>query len=96
MSNRSKTLYIGVTNNLRRRVFEHKEGVGSEFAAKYKLDRLVWVARFSDVHRAICREKQLKGWRRLKKIALIVALNPTWLDLSEEWFLAPQFQLASA
>jgi putative endonuclease len=96
MSNRSKTLYIGVTNNLKHRVFEHKEGVGSEFAAKYKLDRLVWFERLSDVHRAISREKQLKGWRRLKKIALIVALNPTWLDLSEEWFAAHQFQPASA
>ncbi len=95
VSNRSKTLYIGVTNNLKRRVFEHKEGVGSGFAAKYKLDRLVYFERFSDVHRAICREKQLKGWRRMKKIALIVALNPAWRDLSEEWFAAHQFQASA-
>jgi len=70
MSNRSKTLFIGVTNNLRRRVFEHKEGVGSEFAAKYKLDRLVYFQRFEDVHRAIGREKELKGWPTKEKLRL--------------------------
>jgi putative endonuclease len=96
LSNRSKTLYIGVTNNLKRRVFEHKEGVGSEFAAKYKLDRLVYFERFGGIHRAMAREKQLKGWRRLKKIALIVALNPAWRDLSESWYERHQYQPASA
>lgn len=92
LSNRSKTLYIGVTNNLRRRVFEYKTGVGSGFATKYKLDRLVYFERFEDVRSAIDREKQLKGWRRLKKIALIVAINPAWRDLSEGWYEPHQFQ----
>lgn len=92
LSNRSKTLYIGVTNNLRRRVFEYKAGVGSSFATKYKLDRLVYFERFEDVRSAIDRGKQLKGWRRLKKVALIVALNPTWNDLSEGWYERQQFQ----
>ncbi len=86
LSNRSKTLYVGVTNNLRRRVAEYKQGIGSGFAAKYKLDRLVYYERYEDVLRAIDREKQLKGWVRRKKIALIVALNPTWKDLSEGWY----------
>ncbi len=86
LSNRSKTLYIGVTNNLRRRVAEYKQGVGSGFATKYKLDRLVYYERYEDVLRAIDREKQLKRWVRRKKIALIVALNPTWKDLSAGWY----------
>ncbi|HUK46665.1 MAG TPA: GIY-YIG nuclease family protein [Terriglobales bacterium] len=92
LSNRSKTLYIGVTNNLRRRISEYKHGTGSGFASKYKLDRLVYFERYSDVHRAIAREKQLKGWRRLKKIALIVALNPAWKDLSGGWYERHRYQ----
>ena len=85
MSNRSKTLYTGVTNNPARRVWEHKAGTGSEFCTKYKLDRLVYYERFIDVRRAIAREKQIKGWLRIKKIALIVSINPAWRDLSAEW-----------
>ena len=73
MTNRSKTLYTGVTNSLIRRVREHKEGIGSAFTSKYKLDRLVYYERFEDVHRAIGREKQIKGWSRLKRIALVVS-----------------------
>ena len=92
LSNRSKTLYIGITNNLRRRVAEYKHGTGSGFASKYKLDRLVYFERYESVHRAIGREKQLKGWRRLKKIALIVALNPAWRDLSDGWYERHQYQ----
>lgn len=92
LSNRSKTLYIGLTNNLRRRVFEYKNGIGSDFATKYKLERLIYFERFDDVRRAIDREKQLKGWRRLKKIALIVALNPTWSDLCAELYKRHQYQ----
>ncbi len=72
MTNRSKTLYTGVTNNLIRRVREHKTGIGSGFTAKYKLDRLVYFERFQDVHNAIEREKRIKGWLRIKKIALVV------------------------
>jgi putative endonuclease len=92
MTNRSKTLYIGVTNSLIRRVREHKSGTGSDFSAKYKLDRLVNFERFADVHRAIGREKQIKGWFRIRKIALIVAVNPAWRDLSLEWYERHEFQ----
>ncbi len=81
MTNRSKTLYVGVTNSLIRRVHEHKLGIGSKFAAKYKLDPLVYYERYEDIHRAIGREKQIKGWLRIKKIALIVSINPGWRDL---------------
>jgi putative endonuclease len=73
MTNRSKTLYTGVTNNLLRRVWEHKKGAGSEFCRHYKLDRLVYFERFQYVGNAIAREKQIKGLLRIKKIALIVA-----------------------
>jgi putative endonuclease len=87
MSNRSKTLYTGVTNNLMRRVWEHKQGEGSEFCKHYKLDRLVYFERFQYVGNAITREKQIKGWLRRRKIALIVSLNPSWGDLSAEWYV---------
>jgi putative endonuclease len=86
MSNRSKTLYAGVTNNLIRRVREHKEGTASDFTTRYKLDRLVYFERFEDIRNAIEREKEIKGLLRIKKIALIVSVNPTWDDLSKEWF----------
>ena len=92
MTNRSKTLYTGVTNNLIRRAREHKTGIGSGFTTKYKLDRLVYFERFQDVHNAIEREKRIKGWLRLKKIALIVSVNPAWKDLSEEWYERHQYQ----
>lgn len=94
MSNRSKTLYTGVTNSLHRRVRQHKEATGSEFTVRYKLDRLVYFERFDDMHRAIGREKQIKGLLRIKKIALIVSVNPSWQDLSEGWY--HQFQPDSA
>ncbi|HEV2699923.1 MAG TPA: GIY-YIG nuclease family protein, partial [Terriglobales bacterium] len=96
MSNRSKTLYTGVTNNLDHRVWQHKQGEGSEFTTKYKVDRLVFVERFQDVHRAIGREKQIKGLLRIKKIALIVSANPAWRDLSDGWYERHQFQPESA
>ncbi len=92
MTNRSKTLYVGVTNSLIRRVREHKLGTGSQFAAKYKLDRLVYYERFEDVHRALGREKEIKGWLRIRKIALIVSVNPGWKDLSQEWYERHAFQ----
>ena len=66
--------------------------VGLEVATKYKLDRLVYFERFEDVHKAIEREKQIKGWLRIKKIALIVAVNPAWRDLSLEWYERHPFQ----
>src|ERR1700686_1181279 len=100
MTNRSKTLYTGVTNNLIRRVREHKMGTGSRFAAKYQVDRLVYFERFEDVHNALEREKRVKGWLRIKKIALIVSVNPAWRDLSQEWYerheFRPQFNSMSS
>jgi len=92
MTNRSKTLYTGVTNNIERRVWEHKTGVGSTFAVKYKLDRLAYFERFDDIRSAIDREKQIKGLLRIKKIRLIVAENPTWRDLSDGWYDRHQYQ----
>ena len=86
MTNRSKTLYTGITGNLIQRMRLHKAGVGSAFTSKYKLDRLVYFERYEDVRKAIEREKQIKGWLRVKKIALIVSVNPAWRDLSVEWF----------
>src|ERR1700722_10859048 len=92
MTNRSKTPYTGVTNNLIRRVGEHKTGIGSSFAAKYKLDCLVYFERFEDIRNAIEREKRIKGWLRIKKIALIVSVNPAWRDLSLQWTERHAFQ----
>jgi len=92
MTNRSKTLYTGVTNNIERRGWEHKTGVGSTFAAKYKLDRLAYFERFDNIRSAIDREKQIKGLLRIKKIQLVVEENPTWKDLSEGWYDRHQYQ----
>ncbi|MGA2236998.1 MAG: GIY-YIG nuclease family protein [Terriglobales bacterium] len=86
LTNRSQSLYVGVTNNLRRRVWEHKFGNGSEFCKRYKIDRLVYYESFDDVRNAIDREKCIKGWLRIKKVQLIVSVNPTWIDLSDEWY----------
>ena len=77
-------------------MWQHKQGEGSEFTTKYKVDRLVFVERFQDVHRAIGREKQIKGLLRIKKIALIVSVNPAWRDLSDGWYERHQFQPESA
>jgi len=82
MSNRSRTLYIGVTNDLTRRVYQHKDWKGSGFTARYNLDLLVYCETFEGIRDAIAREKQLKVWTRAKKIALIETLNPGWIDLS--------------
>jgi putative endonuclease len=92
ITNRSKTLYVGVTNNLERRMWEHKHFSGSEFARRYKLDRLVYFESFDDIRKAIDREKQIKGWLRIKKIALIVSMNPAWRDLTEDWFARHRYQ----
>jgi putative endonuclease len=96
MTNRSKSLYTGVANNLMRRVREHKTGIASGFIAKYKLDRLVYFERFDDIHNAIEREKRIKGWLRIKQIALIASVNPAWRDLSEEWYERHQYEPKSA
>jgi len=85
MSNRSKTLYTGVTSRLRWRVFEHKKHIYLGFTSRYRINRLVYYETFNNIRAAIEREKQIKGMLRIKKIALIVAMNPTWKDLSEDW-----------
>ena len=82
LTNPSRTLYIGMTNDLERRVGEHREGKVPGFARRYGLKRLVYYERFPTAMAAIEREKQLKGWLRARKIALIEALNPEWKDLS--------------
>ena len=86
MASRSHTLYIGVTGELQKRVFEHKWKERDGFTARYNCDRLVWFESYQDVTKAIAREKQLKGWRRDKKIALIEKMNPAWVDLSRDWY----------
>jgi len=86
LSNRSGTLYVGVTNDLVRRVWQHKQGTNDGFTKRYRIDRLVWLESGGDVLVAIAREKQIKGWRREKKVSLIVAGNPAWDDLSAGWF----------
>ena len=88
LSNHSRTLYTGVTNNLERRMYEHKRKIGSQFAAKYNLTQLVYYESLGDIREAIAREKQTKGWRRERKIALIELANPDWKDLTTGWDLA--------
>lgn len=83
-NNHNTTLYIGVTNNLVRRTFEHKEKLGAEFTKKYNLTKLVYFEAFSDINYAISREKQLKGGSRQKKIDLINKFNPNWNDLYKD------------
>jgi putative endonuclease len=86
MTNRSKTLYTGVTNDLIRRVCEHKNKIIDGFTKKYNITKLVFYEETKDIQAAIEREKQIKGWLRSKKIALIESVNPKWEDLSKEWF----------
>ena len=83
VSSSLSTMYIGVTNDLGRRVAEHRAGIGSEFAKKYKVTRLVYAEEFDQIDEAIAREKQLKGWKRVRKNELVRAANPTWADLME-------------
>ena len=85
MNSASGTLYTGVTNDLQRRVSEHKQGTVTGFTQKYGCNRLAYYEITNDVKAAIAREKQIKGWIRVKKIALIKSLNPTWRDLSEDF-----------
>jgi putative endonuclease len=90
---KSRVLYIGMTNDLHRRMFEHKNELVEGFTKQYRCHRLVYFESFDDVHKAIGREKQLKRWSRIKKIWLIEQKNPTWEDLSEEWYMRHQFEL---
>ena len=86
MTNNTRTLYTGVTNNLEKRVFQHKRKLLPGFTRQYNINRLVYYESFGDIRAAIQREKQIKGWLRTKKVALIVAANPTWKDLSQGWY----------
>ncbi|MFZ2095816.1 MAG: GIY-YIG nuclease family protein [Anaerolineales bacterium] len=79
-------LYTGVTNDLRRRIAEHKTGKGGVFSSKYRLDKLVYYESGNDIKMAITREKQIKGGSRQKKIELINSINPNWDDLYEDFF----------
>jgi len=85
MASASRTLYTGVTNNLERRVYEHQRKMIPGFTSQYNITRLVHFEVFGDVRAAITREKQIKGWLRKKKIALIESVNRDWKDLSAEW-----------
>ena len=86
LASRTKVLYIGVTSDLERRIYEHKHKLTEGFTTKYNVDRLVFFETTSDANAAITREKQLKGWTRAKKKALVETANPTWRDLSEDWY----------
>jgi putative endonuclease len=79
------TLYTGMTNDIERRVYEHKHKLNPGFASKYHCTKLVYFDSYPSVVEAIAREKQIKGWLRSKKIALIESMNPDWKDLSEDW-----------
>jgi putative endonuclease len=85
LSSKYKKTYIGITNNLERRLYEHKNKLIAGHTSKYNIDRLVYFEQFDGIQQAITRETQLKDWRREKKVALIEAMNPEWKDLSEGW-----------
>ncbi len=86
MTNKSRTLYTGMTNDLERRVYQHKNRLIQGFTYKYNITRLVWYDDFDDVEQAVEGEKKIKGWLRSKKIALIESTNPEWKDLARDWF----------
>lgn len=83
----NEVMYIGVTNNLERRMYEHKQGLVEGFTRKYYVDKLVYYEHSNSIESAIVREKQLKGWTRKKKNALVENVNPAWQDLSKEIFV---------
>jgi putative endonuclease len=86
MTNKSGTLYTGMTNNIEKRVFEHKNKLVRGFTKKYNISRLIHLETFSDAYSAIAREKVIKGWLRKKKIELIESGNPDWKDLTQDWY----------
>ena len=89
MASRSRVLYTGVTNDLARRVDEHKRSLTPGFTSRYHITRLVYFEEFGDIRDAIARERQLKGWVRSRKTRLIERNNPSWEDLADAWFAAP-------
>jgi len=97
MSNQSKMIYVGVTNSLKNRVAQHKKKLVPGFTQRYNLFKLVHYEMFLDIRLAITREKQLKGWLRSKKVALIVEKNPEWNDLAADWYkIEPKRQTLSS
>ncbi len=86
LASHSRVLYVGVTSDLAKRVWQHKQKAIPGFTSRYNVDRLVLCEEIGDALAAIAREKQIKGWLRAKKVALIEADNPAWRDLSEGWF----------
>jgi putative endonuclease len=96
MSNKSGRLYVGITSKLFGRVFDHKNKIIPGFTSRYKFDILVYYEEYSQVMSAIAREKEIKGWRREKKLKLILADNPDWADLSAEWEEDPSWKAISS
>ena len=86
LASRTRTLYVGVTSNLVKRLAEHRTMRAGSFTGRYQVTRLVYIETTPNARAAIAREKQIKGWSRRKKIALIDAANPSWEDLAEHWF----------
>ncbi|MCH8088851.1 MAG: GIY-YIG nuclease family protein [Chloroflexi bacterium] len=86
LTNATHKLYVGMTNDLQRRMYEHKRKLVPGFTSRYNLSWLAYYETTSDVHAAIAREKQIKGWLRSRKTALLESANPHWVDLSAEWF----------
>ncbi len=82
ITNHSGTLYTGVTNDLTRRVYEHKAQAGGSFTRKYRMNKLLYFEQTGDILSAIEREKQIKGWRRSRKLELVKSQNPRWIDLA--------------
>jgi putative endonuclease len=85
LASRSRVLYVGVTRDLSHRLVQHRRGHANAFTRKYRVDRLVYAERYRYVEDAIRREKQIKGWRRERKVELIEAANPTWRELPAGW-----------
>ena len=88
LSSKTRRLYVGMTNDLARRVQQHKDRMVEGFTSRYNIDRLVYYEETNDVRDAVDREHQIKAWRRDKKISLVESVNPSWDDLSREWFRA--------
>jgi len=87
MTNKSGTIYVGLTNDIKARVYQHKQKLAESFTKKYNIDKLLYYETFSDIDWAIAREKTIKGWLRKKKVELINTVNPEWIDLSKDWYI---------
>ncbi|HEX7121199.1 MAG TPA: GIY-YIG nuclease family protein [Gemmatimonadaceae bacterium] len=85
LASHSRTLYIGVTRDLRRRIYHHRSGIIPGFSSKYRTSRLVYFEETGSAYAAISREKELKAWRREKKLRLIESVNAGWVDLAADW-----------